>query len=268
MVVGSVAVSLFHLGRANDMTKLRFTAHMRADAALDNIRRDLTSIIRDEDLFYTYLDVRSDSVNSPIGRLDNDDVLMFSTRLRTVRDVEYQGEGSEYETQYRIQTDDLGPVLWQRLDPFPDEYPHGGGVATPLVEGIVSLQIECYDGFQWYRDWDSDRDGLPWAVRVTVMATGTAVGEDPFDSRAPIVTLRTVVPIDRVPPPKIELDEEDEELDPDEEGTPDASQPGERPDRPSRPDRPDAPTSRPDPGAGGPSGGASPGGSGSARDER
>lgn len=210
MVAGTIAASLFQLGRANMSSKLRFTAHMRADAAMNRVRENLVGVIRDRDLFYTRFLLKSDSVNTPAGAFDRDNLLLFSTRFRPVADIEYSGEGTEYEAQFRIKEDDLGPVLWQRLDVFPDEYPDGGGTATPIVEGIVGLRIECYDGSQWYRDWDSDYDGLPLAVRITLHASGQPVGSDPFDQSSQIIALRTVVPIDRVPPP-LEEEEEDEE---------------------------------------------------------
>ena len=97
----------------------------------------------------------------------------------------------EFETQYRIEEDELGSVLWQRRDAVPDEFPRGGGIATPRVEGVISLGIEAYDGNTWYDQWDSDIDGLPWALRVTVMASGHRADESPYD--APTAILRTVV---------------------------------------------------------------------------
>ena len=47
---------------------------------------------------------------------------------------------------------------------------------------------------------DSDRQGLPMGVEILITATGAKLGEDPWD--APLVDLRTVVPIDRVVLPR------------------------------------------------------------------
>ena len=79
-----------------------------------------------------------------------------------------------------------------------------------LVEGIVGLSIEAYDGNEWYHEWDSDYDGLPLAVRLTVIASGHRSGDDIYD--APLAVLGTVIPIDRVlsPADLLELDEEPE----------------------------------------------------------
>jgi hypothetical protein len=133
----------------------------------------------------------------------------------------------EFETQFRIETDALGPALWQRRDAVPDEYPRGGGVATPLVAGVVSLAAEAYDGELWYQDWDSDYHGLPLAVRITVVASGHREGQDVLD--APLATLRTVMSIDRVVPPETGAQPEvptDTELP---EAAPDLAEPGEAP---------------------------------------
>lgn len=126
---------------------------------------------------------------------DRDSILVFNNRLQATRDIEYNGDGLEFETQYRIEDDDLGSVLWQRRDAMPDSYPRGGGKITPAVEGITDLQIEAWNGVSWFDQWDSDEDGLPWAFRITVTATGAAAGQDP-DTHATAV-LRTVVPLER-----------------------------------------------------------------------
>ena len=74
-----------------------------------------------------------------------------------------------------------------------------------MAEGIVSLSIRAWDGDEWLSGWDSDRQGLPMGVEILITATGAKPGEDPWD--APLVDLRTVVPIDRVTPPKDHFEE-------------------------------------------------------------
>ncbi|MFO0872607.1 MAG: prepilin-type N-terminal cleavage/methylation domain-containing protein [Phycisphaerales bacterium] len=201
LVLGAVGVSLAQVGRARQSARTRLDAYMRADAALDAVRRDVQSALRSDDLFQCRVLVHDDLVRRHDVELERDELLLFSDRLESVRPVEYNGEGGEYETQYRIAEDDLGTVLWQRRDPVPDEWENAGGVATPLVDGVVALRVEAYDGTSWYDEWDSDVSGLPWAMRVTVVASGAPNGEDPYNKRWPWVTLRTIVPIDRVTPP-------------------------------------------------------------------
>ena len=194
-VLGSVSMSLRQIGRARETCKVRYNAHMRADTALNEIRRDIASIIRSDDLFYARLLLTDNQARGGSESFERDELLMFSNRLRPLRNVDFNGEGLEYETQYRIEEDRYGPVLWQRRDAFPDEYPGGGGVARPTVEGIVALSIQVYDGDSWFDDWDSDFDGLPLAVRVTVVASGNRGESDVYS--APRAILRTVIAIDR-----------------------------------------------------------------------
>ena len=197
-VLGSLSLSLSQLISAKSSTKSRLAAHMRANAALEAIRQDIASVIRSPDLFWTRFLLNDDSAESSLGTLDRDNLLLFSTKLRPIHPIDFTGEGIEYETQYRIEDDSSGPVLWQRRDASPDEFPRGGGTATPIVEGILALNFEVYDGLLWYEKWDSDRDGLPVAVRITVTASGHALGTDAYDKYIPIAIMRTVVAIDRV----------------------------------------------------------------------
>jgi prepilin-type N-terminal cleavage/methylation domain-containing protein len=207
-LLGSVALSVGQLGRARNTVKLRFDAHIRADAALSAIRRDVAGITRAQDLFYTRLLLLDDVVRGGSEEFDRDELLVFNTRLRAMRDIDFNGEGFEYETQFRIIDDDQGPALWQRADAFPDQYTLAGGKATPLVEGILGLTIQVYDGFNWYDEWDSDISGLPKAVSVIVLASGHRGPDDVF--AAPRAFLRTIIPIDRVIPPKTAEEEEEE----------------------------------------------------------
>lgn len=211
IIVGALTLSLSRLGRARSATTVRLDGHMRANAAIEALRRDIASTLRSDDLFNTRLLILDGSAGSVVGTLDRDELLLFSARFAAVRANRYQGEGSEYETQFRIEEDALGAALWQRRDPFPDRWPDAGGMATPIVDGIVALNLEAYDGEAWYPDWDSDVHGLPWAIRITVTAVGQRVGDDAEIDPRMLVTLRTVVAIDRIIPPAGEEDEEDKE---------------------------------------------------------
>ena len=216
-VLGAVSMSLSQLSRAKSGGRAQLTAHLRADAALNAVRRDVVSVLRDQDLFWTRLLLTDHSISTPYGRMDRDEILVFNSQLRPIRDLDFIGDGAEFEAHLRIEEDPDGIILWRRRDAVPDEYPRGGGVATPLISGVVSLAMEAYDGELWYPSWDSDFDGLPLAIRVTVVASGCRDGQDPYGSTMAI--LRTVIPIDRVPPP-FEPPAEDEPDDGD--GLPDA----------------------------------------------
>jgi type II secretory pathway component PulJ len=202
-VLASIATSLSNLARARHSSRQRLAAFLRADAALELIRRDVASIIRHDDLFFTRFQLVDGAMDTEAGRVNRDELLVFSNRLRQSRSIEFNGEGTQYEVQYRIAENDDAPVLWQRRDSFPDEYPRGGGLATPIVDSIIALNVEAYDGYQWRSDWDSDFDGMPNAVRITVTAAGEAQEDEVYD--APLATLRTVVAIDRILLPRENL---------------------------------------------------------------
>ena len=121
LVLGSVSISLSQLSTAKNRGRKQLAAHLRADAAIDALRRDVISILRRDDLFFTRLLIIDDA----IGDWDRDQILVFNTRLRPTHKIDYTGEGMEYETQYRIEEDQLGPVLWQRRDAVLDKYPRG-----------------------------------------------------------------------------------------------------------------------------------------------
>jgi len=199
MVFSVLAVSMTQIVQAKNISKERLDAHLRANAALKNLRRDLISTLRRDDLFFTRLVLEDQATDTPQGELDRDEILLFNHRLRASREIDYNGEGVEYETAYRIDEDEWGPVLWQRRDAMPDQYPTAGGITTPIAEGVVGLRIEAWDGDQWEEHWDSDYDGLPHALRITVTASGHIPGQPVFD--APLAKLRTIVPLERIPPP-------------------------------------------------------------------
>lgn len=213
-VLSSLTVSLSQLNRTKETSQLRLNAHLRADLALSHLRRDVASTIRHRDLYWTRVLIREGMARTAWGEMERDSILVYNTHLRSLHDLDFSGEGVQYETHYRVQEDETGSVLWQRRDAVPDEYPLAGGIATPIVEGIIALRIEAFDGFEWFEYWDSDERGIPHAVRLTVVASGARNGEELYD--APRATLRTVVSLDRVPPPhdpyyEEEFEEEEEE---------------------------------------------------------
>lgn len=194
-VLGVVWTSLSQFARARSVNQLRMNAHLRADAAMEMIRRDVAAVIRSDDLFWTRLRLLEDVRATPTGLVDRDELLVYNLNLDPIREIRFDGEGIEYETHYRIEDSDIGPVLWRRRDPVPDENYEGGGLAMPMLDQVSGLMFEAYDGGVWRRNWDSDQSGLPLAVRITVTVPVTGeIGDRP-------VVLRTVVAIERVLPP-------------------------------------------------------------------
>ena len=204
IISGAVATSISQLGKARDISRIRMTASRRASDALENIRRDVQSTVRSDDLFDTRLRLAPEVARTPIGEVDRDQMLLFATRLRPIRSIEYSGEGNEYETQYRIEEDRDGPALWRRRDAVPDEFEDAGGIAEPIGDGVVALRFEAFDGESWVQVWDSDVDGLPISIRATVTASGARPGEDAFLDARSLSVMRTEIPIDRVIKPKLD----------------------------------------------------------------
>ena len=207
LVLSSLTIGLSQISKARNDTKRRLDAVLRADNALEVVRRDLTTLIRSDDLFYSRVLI----VDGTTDAADQDELLLFVTQLRPNRNPDnYTGEGIEYEVQYRIEWDDAGPVLMQRRDVMPDEFPLGGGRVVPMVDGITDFSVEAFDGYSWFSDWDSDISGLPRAIRIVLTASGHRLDEEAFE--APMVSLRTTVAIDRVPPPRDIYEAIEEEL--------------------------------------------------------
>ena len=239
LVLVTVVVTLSQIGRARSVSRGRLLSNLRATTALEEIRRDLSSLIRDADLFNARILLFSDTATVTVDdrRMDvpRDEILVFNTRLEPLGEIDYNGEGGEYETQYRVDIDQFGAALWQRRDPVPDEFPDGGGIATPIAEGLIGLEILAYDGQEWFDEWDSDIDGYPWGFQITVTAIGTEEGglED-IDGRM-MTTLRTHVSVDRIIPPYVEpLEPDPEDVEnlelPEEEGNPGVFAPNGSPD--------------------------------------
>jgi uncharacterized membrane protein YgcG len=214
IVLGGITTSLSQLGSAKSISRQRLEAFSRCDTALRTIRKEVISVLRRDDLFDTRILI-SDFTDRYLGEdVDRDELLVFNGNVRANKEIDFNGEGLEYETQVRIENNDVSSALWKRRDAILDDNPIGGGMATPVANGIVSLQLEAFDGTSWFPQWDSDELGIPMAIRITVTSTGMEFLQELDTS---LVTLRTVVPLDRVMPPADlfapvdETDSEDDE---------------------------------------------------------
>lgn len=193
---GAVAASVARLYDSRDRAKTRQAAVTNTYAVTRLIAQDVAGVLRDENLSKALVQVTHERVASDFGmQWDHDEVLIFTQSRRFARPMGEDFEGIEYEVQYRIDgaSPEIGGVLWRRADPVVDEYHEGGGVATPLLTGVVSLEVEVYDGEEWTNEWTTDERGYPYGVRVIVRRRTEPGGA--------IVTARTVVAVDRVPIP-------------------------------------------------------------------
>jgi type II secretion system protein J len=211
MVLMAVTFALAQLSKTRNIARERVEAFQRASMSIEAVRRDIAAIIRTDDLFDTRFLLTTREASARTGGYERSDLLMFNISLRPIHPIEYQGEGREYETQYRVEDDELGSALWRRRDMAPDERPDGGGLAEPIADGVVGFLVEASDGEGgWRNEWDSDVDGVPKLVRVTVTATGIPVGADSV-GLTPDVDLRTVIAIDRVIAPKPDPEPEEDQ---------------------------------------------------------
>lgn len=211
MVLMAVTFALAQLSKTRNIARERVEAFQRASMSIEALRRDIAAMIRTDDLFDTRFLLTTREASSRTGGHERSDLLMFNISLRPLHPIEYQGEGREYETQYRVEDDELGSALWRRRDMAPDERPDGGGLAEPIADGVVGFLVEASDGEGgWRTEWDSDVDGVPKLVRITVTATGIPVGADSV-SLTPDVDLRTVVAIDRLIAPKPDPEPEEDQ---------------------------------------------------------
>ena len=202
IVLGGITISLSQLGSAKAVSRQRLEAFSRCDTAIRTLRRDIITTLRRGDLFNTRLLI-SDATHRFQGEIvDQDELLVFDGSLRANKEIDFNGEGMEYETQFRIEPNDVSSALWKRRDAILDDNPIGGGMVTPIADGIIALQIEAFDGLSWFTQWDSDESGIPHAIRISVSSTGM---KNANESHAPIVTLRTIVPLDRVRSPDDKL---------------------------------------------------------------
>lgn len=193
-IAAAVSSAISMALRAQRMSETRQEALMRADAAAVRIARDLKNIVRDGDLYYARVAIADGEQD---GRA-RDEMLVYTRSTEMVRPLGDGAEGGEFEVQYRLMNPagregKAGGVLFRRVDPVPDLVPSGGGVVFPVVEGVLSLSIEGFDGNEWAGEWESDRDGYPHAVRVTVSAAS--------DDGSVVEYARRTVAIPRVPLP-------------------------------------------------------------------
>lgn len=188
-LAGAATVTMRQMIRSRDRSQALQEAHASVYAVTQMIARDLANTVRDSDGLQCMVRVINDSQSN----WQRDEVLVFARSLRRVRHDTETGEGGVYEVQYRLVPEPGSDeaVLWQRRDPVPDEYYDGGGVAVPLATHLLELDIQAYDGAAWVDEWDSDVDGMPYALRVTCRGR--------VESSSTVAWARASVAIDRPP---------------------------------------------------------------------
>ena len=123
IVLGGISTSLSQLGSAKSVSRQRLEAFSRCDTAIRTLRRDIITTLRRGDLFDTRILI-SDLTHRFQGNVMNqDELLVFNGTLRANKEIDFNGEGMEYETQFRIEPNDVSSALWKRRDAILDDNP-------------------------------------------------------------------------------------------------------------------------------------------------
>lgn len=230
LVAGSTAFTVTRSAQASRAAESRERVREAAHLAADQVARDIAGVLRDGDLYYArvLLTPGEADVIYEDGRRERnaaDELLIFTSAPLGARSsgrgqLGERSEGGEFEVQYRLAGQDAGEggrqysargrilvspdgapggILWRRIDPQPDDTPDGGGIVYPVMEGVVEFALEALNVDRWVTQWDSDRQGYPHAIRVTVRVVEPAI----FGSPQREAVARRTVAIDRVPLPYV-----------------------------------------------------------------
>jgi len=208
MLAAATGLVIFRMARTQRGV-LAQEAFARADYAAQLIAKDVLTARREQNL--TFGKVQIVHGGSAVAESARDELIVLSLAGRRIRANPANNEGPVHEVQYRVAAsngaegsaagantsdaarDASSLSLLRRADPNPDDYLDAGGVVSVAVPGVVALRIVASDGISWFDDWDSDLDGYPHAVRITV----TAASPDGLTVR----TARRTVALDRTPVP-------------------------------------------------------------------
>lgn len=190
IVAGATTTALTQFSRGKARATARQEAFARAEAAASLIANDIIEAARDQDPTFTRLSIAD---GGELGQDARDSILILVRSMRVQARDPSLPSGGEGEVQYRLENSAQGLSLWRRTDAPADEFLDAGGMARPVVPGVVELSIEADDGTQWAPSWESDADGVPYAVRITVVATS--------DDKTVQAKARRTVALDRTPAP-------------------------------------------------------------------
>lgn len=214
MLAAAASAGISLLLRSKGSVGSKQEASSRAEAGATRLASDLSGVARDSDLSQTRVRI----VSGGEGESASDSLLMRVRTIRSSRSTQESLDGGEQFVEYRVgarSSADPTPCLWRRVTTGYAIDGEGGGLAARFVEGVRSCSIEASDGTNWFDAWDSDSDGLPHAVRVTLTTRSS-------DGRAS-ATSRRVVALDRVPIPPPEEEDPNASENPAAPGAPGAS---------------------------------------------
>jgi len=172
IIIGA-AYAVFHAGLTmKERADARLVTLQGARFALERIREDLQSaaLFGEAD---TYLFEGIDALGDDGADDDTLDFLTFANKRASGADAVCD----QCEVGYCVYADPESgaSALYRRIDTTVDEDVTAGGAYEAIADGVVSLNIEYFDGLLWNDEHTSD-DELPERVRVTLgfSAPGTA----------------------------------------------------------------------------------------------
>jgi type II secretion system protein J len=190
-VAGATTFSLSQSMRALESARASREAMERAQTAVESIARQVERCVRDGDLYFAR--VLLTDRDGPTG--PSDELLVFINDERPTRPWSNTSEACDREVQFRLareaSTGYVATDASMRVEP--DEL----GIVEPITRGVIAMTITAFDGNRWSASWDSDRDGLPYAIEVSVIATDSK-------ERKRVVARRTIA-IDRAPLPYVKV---------------------------------------------------------------
>ena len=191
IVAGGTTAAISGFIRTKTRAEARAQAFARANAAAESIESDATEFARDINLQWARVQV----TDAAIGDADADTLQMFIRTIKPTRGGDDNPEGCDAEIGYKVANSPNGSwlALFRRCDPIVDRYPDAGGVVTLVADHIASVSITAADQQDWYTSWESDENGFPHGIQVTV----TAVSDDGSATAA----ARRIIAMDRTPLP-------------------------------------------------------------------
>jgi general secretion pathway protein J len=168
--------SYFGVIRARDRASAGMESQRELGATIDLIRREVSSAMISRDpkkqLHFVVLD--RDNFGAPASTLE------LTTLLPP--DAQVRGESGIVDVIYQITKKDTKFILTRQEQDliYINNVNTSASTGTntdvntatnagyPQMEQINSFLVECYDGSKWVKTWNSDTQGLPQSVRVTV----------------------------------------------------------------------------------------------------
>ena len=162
LVAGSTGMMLLVVNGAQRRADMQTVAQQNARAAITALATAVRNAHRPLDNAKLVLE----GVDEWNGQMAADRVQIQTVSRRTIRRGQPESDVRLVEFRLSEPDDDRLPSLMRRTDPTHNDPDDEGGVVEQLIDDVVMLNIEYFDGERWQDAWQAERDGRPMAVRV------------------------------------------------------------------------------------------------------